>query len=50
MKCTVLIFVVTKDVEQESQRGLHLDYFKIFNVWLHYLKNKVNKNPGDKAF
>lgn len=50
VKCTVLIFVVTKEVEQESQRGLHLDYFKIFNVWLHYLKNKINKNPGDTAF
>lgn len=49
-KCTVLIFVVMEEIEQESQRGLHLDYFNLFNVWLHRLKNKINKTPGEKTF
>lgn len=49
-KCTVLIFVVMEEIEQESQRGLHLDYFNLFNVWLHHLKNKINKTPGEKTF
>lgn len=39
-----------EEIEQESQRGLHLDYFNLFNVWLHRLKNKINKTPGEKTF
>lgn len=50
MKCTILIFVVVEEVQQENQRGLHLDYFKIFYVWLQYLKSKINKTLGDTAF
>lgn len=50
VKCTLLIFVAMEETEQESQRGLHLGYFNLFNVWLHHLKNKISKTPGEKAF
>lgn len=50
LKCPLLIFVVIKKVEQENQRGLHLDYFQVFNVWMHYVKNEISEKPGDGTF
>lgn len=50
LKRLLLIFVVIKKVEQESQRGLHLDCSQVFNVWVHYGKNEINEEAGDGAF